>query len=147
MQTAIRAAFGAGVSLYLAQLLHLPFPLYAMISAVIVTDISPAGTQKLGIPRLEGTVIGAVVGVGCSMWLPATPFAIGLGILVAMVLASLLRQQAAAKLSGYICGIIMLSFNDDPATYALYRFLETALGIGVAMAVSFIPKLINSKPE
>ena len=148
LQLPIRAALAAGLSVASAQLLRLHYPLYAMIAAVIVTDLSPSHTRKLGLWRLVGTVLGAMLGAVLSSLLSPTPWAIGLGIMAAMFLSHLLRLHGAAKLAGYVCGIVLIEHVDHPWFYALHRLIETALGIGVAMLVSFVPKLIpTDKPK
>ena len=37
---------------------------------------------------------------------------------------------------------VLLDFGEDPWFYALHRTIETVLGIGIAMLVSLVPKLI-----
>jgi len=147
LQLAARAAAAGGFAVALARLLHLEYPLYALIGAVIVTDLSPRTTRQHSARRLAGTVLGAAVGASLSTVLPPGPVAIGIGILAAMVFSQLLRLQAAAKVTGYVCGIAMLDHGADPWGYAGYRVIETALGILVALAVSLVPKLIRVEPH
>jgi uncharacterized membrane protein YgaE (UPF0421/DUF939 family) len=143
IQLALRAALAAGLSLALAQLLALRYPIYAMIAAVIVTDLSPLQTRQLGLRRLLATVVGAACGAALSTVLSPGPWAVGLGILVAMMISLLLHAQEAAKVAGYICGIVLLAYGEDSWSYALSRLFETALGIGVAWSISLVPKLIR----
>src|SRR5206468_366705 len=114
--------------------LRLPFPLYAMIAAVIVTDLSAARTRRLGFVRLVGTVLGATLGALIAPLFPAGAWwAIGLGILAAMFLSRMLHLHDADKVTGYVTGIVMLDHGAHPWTYAFHRTVETVLGIGLAM--------------
>lgn len=142
-QLSLRAALSAGLAVWIAQLLQLQFPLYALIAAVLVTDLSPPQSRLLGLRRLAGTVLGAAAGAALTQVLPPGPASIGISILGVMLLSQLLRLEAATKLAGYVCGIVMLDFSAEPWTYALYRLIETLVGIGVGVVVSFVPKLIR----
>jgi uncharacterized membrane protein YgaE (UPF0421/DUF939 family) len=143
LQLSSRAALAAGVAVEIARLLHLHYPIYALIGAVIVTDLSPVQTQRLALRRLAGTLVGAIVGATFSQFLQPGSTVIGVSIFVAMMLSSLFRLQAAATVAGYVCGIVVLDHGSHPWTYALDRLVETVLGIGVAVLVSFVPKLIR----
>ena len=133
----------AGSSIAIARYLELQYPIYALIAAVIVLDLSPSKTLQFALQRLAGTLLGATVGAVLSYSLPAGPLAIGASILVAMLLSYVVYLQAAAKLAGYVCGIVILGNFDHPWSYALYRVIETFLGIAMAVLVSLVPKLMK----
>ena len=146
LQLSFRAAFAAAVSYAVARALQLEFPLYAMIAAVIVTDLAPAETRKLGLRRLGGTVIGSVLGALLSTLLPGGALTIALGVFLSMFLTNLLRAPQAARVAGYLCAIVLLEHAAEPWTYAFWRFVETVLGIAVALLVSMVPKLLRAPP-
>ncbi len=142
-QLAFRAAVAATVSYGLAKMFTLEHPIYALISAIIVTDFSPAETTKLGLQRLAGTVIGAACGM--TIWAVFKPvgWAVGLGILAAMVVCHIFKVSAGAKVAGYISALVMLNYGENPWSFASNRLMETALGIGIAWLVSLVPRLIQ----
>jgi len=142
-QLAVRAGVGAGLSAAAAQQFDLKYPIYAFLAAVIVTDLSPSRTRQLGLLRLIATVVGAGIGAMLSMVLPAGPWSLGLGVLLAMQVSHLVKAQEGAKVAGYICGIVLLEHGAHPWSYAFFRLIETALGIAVATSISFVPKLIR----
>jgi uncharacterized membrane protein YgaE (UPF0421/DUF939 family) len=142
LQLSFRCAVSAVLAIAAAEAFQLQYPIYAMISAVIVSDLSPTKTRQLGPWRLIGSVLGALVGALMSHFLPFTPWTTGLSILLAMFLSNVFRLQGSAvRLAGYVCGIIVLDHAAEPWSYAVHRLLETVLGIGAAMLVSFIPRL------
>lgn len=128
-----------------AKLLALPFPIYAMISAVIVTDLAPALTRKLAVPRIAATVLGTVLGATIITVLSASLWLVVPGIMAAMLLSNLLGLRQASRVAGYICGIVLLAFGDQPWAYALARMVETVVGIAAALLVSFVPKLFPTE--
>jgi uncharacterized membrane protein YgaE (UPF0421/DUF939 family) len=133
------------VSLALADLLRLEYPIYAMLAAVIVTDLSQAQTRQLGLRRLVATTVGAACGALLTPVLPPGPWSVALAIFAAMLVCLLLRAPEVAKVSGYICGIVVLAYGAESMTYALFRLIETGLGIIVAWLISMVPKLLRSK--
>jgi uncharacterized membrane protein YgaE (UPF0421/DUF939 family) len=142
LRPSLRIGLAAGLAVAIAQLLRLPYPLYALVAVVIVTDLSAARTRKLALRRLVGTVLGSALGATIHPWLPPAAWSIGLGVLLAIFLSYLLHLDEAAQVAGYVCGIVMLEHGDHPWSYALYRLLETVLGIGLAVLVSLVPLLI-----
>src|SRR5262245_39211640 len=143
LQLSFRAAAGAAISYAVARQLGLEFPIYAMIAAVIVTDLVPAETRKLALRRLAGTIVGSVLGAMLAAVLPHGALTIGFGIFLAMFLSHLLRVPEAARIAGYLCAIVLLEHTAAPWEYAMWRFIETVLGLGVALLISLIPRLIR----
>ena len=142
-QLALRVAIAAAVSLFIAQLLHLDLPIFVLISAVIVTDLSPTQSRQLGLRRLLTTAIGAVLGAIICSYLPANPWIVGLSVGITILACGLAGTREDAKIAGFVCGVIVLTHMPDPWMSAWRRFFETAVGIGAAWAVSYVPKLIR----
>ena len=147
LQVSIRAATAAGLAVAIAQLLGLRSPLYALIAAILVTDLSPARTRHLAVPRLAGTVLGAALGavispLGAIHSIGA--IMIGAAVFTTVFTSHLLGVKDAAKVAGYVCGVVLLTHSDRPWSYAWYRVLETCLGIAAGVFVSLVPKLMRA---
>jgi len=143
IQVSVRAATAAGVACGLAQLLHLEHPIYAFIAAVIGTDLSPAQSRELGLRRLGATVVGASWGALLSHFLQPSAWALTIGVVVAMLTCHVMPLKEGAKVAGYTCGIVLLDHGAEAWGYAFFRLVETALGVGVAVLVSMVPKLLH----
>jgi len=144
-QVAIRCAIGAAAATAIAQVLKLDFPVFAMLAAVISTDLTPLQGRLLGLRRLFATVIGAVAGMLFSAILPPTAWSAGIGILCTMFVTQQLNVRSGAKVAAYICAVIVLHYGSASGYYAFYRFTETALGISIAWLFVFVPLLFTNE--
>jgi len=142
LQLSVRAGVAATLALVGAQYFKMQHPLYAMVSAIIVTDLEASQTPKLALPRFAGTLIGSSLGAAINTLLPPSLWTIGPGIMIAMFVSDLVSIPAAAKVAGFVCGVILLDHGAAPWTDAFFRMIETALGIAAAMCVSVVPKLL-----
>jgi uncharacterized membrane protein YgaE (UPF0421/DUF939 family) len=142
VQLPLRAGLAAALSQAIAVFLGLPYPAFAMVAAILVTDLAPEQSRQLGLRRIGGTLIGAALGAMLGAILEPHPWSIALSIVAAMSMSNLLRADEGARLAGFTSAVVLLSpGGGNPWNFALHRFLETVLGILVAWGVSHIPRL------
>jgi uncharacterized membrane protein YgaE (UPF0421/DUF939 family) len=142
MQLALRAASAAGASVAIAHFFGLN-PIYAFLAAVIVTDLSPAQSRRLGWHRVIATVVGAVCGAILCQVFPPSAVGIGLSILIAMLACQLVQSSEGAKVAGFTCAIVVLQNSPEPWLNACFRLVETIIGVVTALLISYVPKLIK----
>ena len=133
---AFKMAIASAISLEIAQALRWEYPFYAVIAAIIVMSSTHGSTLLLGIQRIIGTVIGAMGGAIFAVALGSNFWSLGISVFLTIFLASYWKFNEAAKLAGYVSAIVILSHSQSPWLYAWGRFLETLLGIGVALLVN-----------
>ena len=140
LQLSLRAAIAAALAFWIAELLGADYAIYALVAAVIVTDLSPATSRRLGLQRMAGTLLGAIGGAVLTYFVPAGPLALGVAIFVAMLTTFALRlEPAAARVAGYVAAIVMFTYGEHPWLYAFDRAWETLVGLGTAMLVGMVP--------
>ena len=145
---ALRAALGSLIAGAIVQVLHLQYPLYAILAAVIVVDQNAEQTRKLAWQRTISTLIGALGGAVTSALFHSSLIAMAGIIFLTIIFCYAVHLAEGAKVAGYIAGIVVLEHNVSPWVYAAYRFLETLIGIGSAFLVSIlIPILLPERIE
>lgn len=131
-KTALAAGFCYWISLRFG--LHEGY--WSAISSIIVLQSNVGSTITASRDRLIGTAIGAVIGFVASPWGPH-PLAFALAILSAVLICGGLGLRNSSRLAGVTVSIVMLvQRNGSHWRIAADRFLEVALGIVVALAVS-----------
>jgi uncharacterized membrane protein YccC len=139
----LRVTIAALVALAFAQLLQLPLPLWAVLTAVIVTQVSVGRSLKATVDYLLGTLGGAIYGGAIAVLVPH-----GSEITLLMVLALAVAPLAfigainprfsTAPITAIIVLLIPIMTHVSPAASALDRVIEVSLGGVTGLVVSFL---------
>ena len=153
VEHSLRTALAAGLSLGLAELLRLPAPYWAPITAVVIMQSTLGAAWTVSVQRFAGTIIGAAAGALVAPVFGANPFAFTLGVFLLGLLCAALRvDNSAYRFAGITLAIVMIIPHKFPAwVTALNRFLEVSVGILVALALTYLwpesSPLKNSQPN
>jgi uncharacterized membrane protein YgaE (UPF0421/DUF939 family) len=135
---AVRAALASMGAVTCVHLLHVTEGMYALIAAVLVSDAAPEAIRHLGAQRLLGTAVGAILGGLLAVLCGHALWAMGLAVFLTILISQFSHFKDAAKVGGYVAGVVILGYAAAPWRYAWDRFLETAVGIAFAMLVCFL---------
>jgi hypothetical protein len=133
---AAKTALAAALCWWIALRLGLHDGYWGAISAIIVLQSNVGATVTASRDRLLGTVIGAVLAFGFSLFGPPVVSYI-LALLVAIVVCGLLGLRNSSRLACVTITIVMLVHREGSRwALALDRVSEVILGIVVALAVT-----------
>jgi len=142
LRLCVRSTTAAVLTLAAAQVLHLPIALWAVLTAVILTQISVGRSLKATIDYLVSTLGGAVyAGAIGALVPPDNQFAMFVGLAIA--LAPVLLAALNARFSAAPFTAVMVFFGPSithtgPIAAAFERVIEVAVGCVVGLAVSLV---------
>jgi uncharacterized membrane protein YccC len=143
LRLALRMSVAAVLTYILSQVLHLPLPLWAVLTSVIVTHMSVGKSLKVTLDYMEGTLGGAIYsGAVAALFPHAGPVAIAAMLAIAVaplaVLAATSSRFAAAPFTAVMVLLVPSITHVSPIYSAFYRVIEVAVGCAVALSVSFL---------
>ena len=138
----IRATIAALAALVVAQLLQLPLPLWAVLTAVIVTQMSVGRSLKATFDYLLGTLGGAIYGGAVAVLVPHASEIALLAVLALAVaplafIAAVNPRFSVAPITAIIVLLVPTFTSAGPIASAFDRVAEVALGGLVGLVVSF----------
>ena len=138
----IRVTIAALAALALAQLLQLPLPLWAVLTAVIVTQVSVGRSLKATFDYLVGTLGGAIYGGTIGVLVPhsselALLAVLALAVAPLALIAAINPRFSVAPITAIIVLLIPTMTHASPLASAVDRLLEVALGGVTGLVVSF----------
>jgi uncharacterized membrane protein YccC len=143
LRLSLRITIAALLTLAFAQILKLPLPLWAVLTAVIVTQMSVGRSLKATVDYLAGTLGGAVYGGAIAVLVPHAN-EIGLLAVLALCVAPLALIAAVkpslnvAPITAIIVLLVPTMTHVGPIASAVDRVLEVALGGATGFVVSFL---------
>ncbi len=147
----IRVTIAALAALVLAQLLHLPLPLWAVLTAVIVTQMSVGRSLKATFDYLVGTLGGAIYGGAIAVLIPhaseiALLAVLALALAPLAFIATLNPRFSAAPVTAIIVLLLPEITHGNALSSAIDRVIEVALGgvTGAVISVLLLPS--NAHP-
>jgi uncharacterized membrane protein YccC len=140
---AIRVTVAATGAYALATALHLLLPLWAVLTSIIVTQMSVGRSLKATRDYMLGTIGGAIYGGAIAILIPYSGELGLLGLLVLAVaplafVASLYPNLSSATVTAVIVLVLPSMHHADPMASAIDRVSEVAVGAITGLLVSFL---------
>ncbi len=132
----------AVLALAAAQLAGLPLPLWSVLTAVIVTQMSVGRSLKTARDYLVGTLGGALYGGAVAVLIPHQSELALIGVLVLAIaplalIAAIRPNLNVVPITAIIVLLVPTFTHSSPLDSAINRVLEVALGAVVGLLVSF----------
>ncbi|MCK1397932.1 FUSC family protein [Bradyrhizobium sp. 4] len=140
---AIRVTVAATGAYALATALHLLLPLWAVLTSIIVTQMSVGRSLKATRDYMLGTIGGAIYGGAIAILIPYSGELGLLGLLVLAVaplafVASIYPNLSSATVTAVIVLVLPSMHHADPMASAIDRVSEVAVGAVTGLLVSFL---------
>ena len=144
LRLCLRVTVAALLSFVLGKSLNIPLGgLWAVLTAVVVTQMSVGGSLKATIEYMTGTLGGAVyAGVIAALVSPTNEISLLVALAIAVAPLALLAAINPSFRVGPFTAVIVVVGSSvthaGPVDSALYRVLEVAIGGLIGLAVSFL---------
>jgi uncharacterized membrane protein YccC len=140
---AFRVTVSAVVAFSIATALHLLLPLWAVLTSLIVTQMSVGQSLKVTRDYMFGTIGGAVYGGAIGVLIPYSGEAGLLALLVLTVaplayIASINPSLNTATVTAVIVLLVPTMHHTSPLGSAIDRVMEVAVGAFTGLLVSFL---------
>ena len=140
---AVRVTVSAVVAFSIATALHLLLPLWAVLTSLIVTQMSVGRSLKVTRDYMFGTIGGAIYGGAIALLIPYSGEAQLLALLVLTVaplafIASINPSLNTATVTAVIVLLVPTMHHTSPLGSAIDRVMEVAVGAFTGLLVSFL---------
>lgn len=132
--------FGVGFSQLFDRPDSLVSGLWTVITAIVVVQAYLGGTYLAAWIRFLGTLVGSIIGVFCTILLGSNVITVGISVFGTIAVCSLLHLRDSVRIASISVVVLMVGWglkpDISPWSFALYRFMDSCLGILIAVIVA-----------
>jgi uncharacterized membrane protein YgaE (UPF0421/DUF939 family) len=133
------------MALCLGVVLHINSLFYATIASVVVAQLHHQKVIQLGLKRLYGTIVGAIMGLLFYHFLPHEYIIYAIGIFLVIFICTK-YLKAPSNMAGIVFLAITINLDGMSSSfYAFHRIIDTGVGILSTVLVTIVFKFIENK--
>lgn len=132
----IKTGIAVTLSIIVARILHLEYPFFIAMTALISMDKTMGNSLKMGRNRIMGTFFGACIGIGLSYIDRGNPILCGIGMILLIQLCNATGLKGSITIGGIVMVAIMVHTDKTPIFYGFHRTLDTAIGASLSFLVN-----------
>jgi uncharacterized membrane protein YccC len=149
---ALRLSLAAIAALVVAQLVGVPLPLWTVLTAVIVTQMSVGRSLKASADYLMGTIGGAIYGGAVAIAIPhdsewALLAVLFIAVAPLALFAAMRPNMNVVPITAIIVLLVPTLTHTTPFYSAVFRVVEVAVGAVVGLLVSFLILPSSAHPQ
>lgn len=114
--------------------------LWCILTAIVVLQPHLGGTYRAAWLRFLGVLVGSILGAVFTSWFGSSPIPLGISVACTVAICSLLNLSDSFRIAAMSVAVIMVLWGLHPTTspwvFGLYRFLDSCLGILIAVVVT-----------
>ena len=111
---------------------------FAIMGAMVAMEPTFRESLEACLTQIIGVVFGAVMGLVLFALRIPPLWALGIGIVLVIVLYNGLKIRFSPTLACFMVVTLCIEPGLEPVTYALERLWDTAIGLGVGMAINML---------
>lgn len=143
-----KTGLSVALTLLICNALKIENPFFALIASSMAVESSVSESISVSKNRMIGTMIGASIAIAFSFLFHTNPVSVGLGIMALIYISNGLKLKKSIKISTIVFVAILV--NNDETTrfeYAIFRSLDTFIGLSVGSLVNYYLRPPNSKRD
>ena len=152
VRTELRTAFKTGLAAGLSWIAGIAFSkffdrpdslvsgLWCVLAAIVVMQAHLEGTYKAAWIRFLGVLIGSIAGAVFITYIGDDPLSLGISVFLTIVICSLINIKDSFRIASMSTAVIIIIGSTNPSNpwmFSLFRFLDSCIGIIVALLVAY----------